>query len=123
MSHEVLGGRTEPDIFPTERDDPRCRLHSGKPHDPVGVQPAARDHQVGAHVAGAARQSPDAADPLDPRHPRLHDDTPPEPADFALEGIGDSAVVDDPLLRHLNRGDPSGVRLDLADRLRGVEPA
>ena len=85
------------------------------------MQPTTIDHQLGVEVAGGARQSPHAAAPLDPRHPRLHDDTPPEPADLALKGIGDPAVVDDPLLRHVNGGDPGGMRLELADRRRRVE--
>ena len=123
MSDEVLGGGAEPDILAPERHDPRRRLHPREPDDPVGVEPAAGDHQVGAQVAGGACHPPDAAAPLDPRHPSLHDDTPPEPPDFALEGIGDSAVVDDSLLRHLDGGDPRGMRLEFADRLRGVESA
>ena len=117
----MLGGGAEAEILAAERDDPRRRLHSRKGDDSVGVEPAAIDHQLGAEVAGGARQSPHAAAPLDPRHPRLHDDTPPEPADLALEGIGDTAVVDDPLLRHLNGGDPRGMRLEFADRRRRVE--
>ena len=121
VAHEVLGGGAEAEILAAKGDDPRRRLHSRKGDDPVGVEPATVDHQFGAKVAGRAHQSPGTAAPLDPRHPRLHDDTPPEPADLALERVGDAAVVDDPLLRYVDGGDSGGVRLELADRRRGVE--
>ena len=118
MAHQKLPVLFDLIILAAERNDFRRRLLSRRAHQPVGVQAAASDDKLRLEVTGGSFHRPAAGGLNKFLDARVEFDFAAGLADEFAEFLADARIIHDAFLRHVNRRDAGGVRLDFLDLLR-----
>ena len=106
------------EIFAAKRNDFGRRLLPRRPHEPVGVKPAARDDKFRAKIAGRRFDDAFAGVRNYFSNARVEPDFAAAPADEFAELFADAGIIHDAFLRHVDRREAGGVRLDFLDLFR-----
>ena len=115
VTHQMAGRRCELVVLAAERQDRHRRRGARHAGDPVAVQPGAVHEPLGDDVTAARRDAElavGAAGPLDPGHLGTRHERTPAGGQVVGERPGDTAVVGDRRVGHVQCGDARDVRLD-----------